>query len=53
MAKDDIVEAEPQGPTSDHFMSGLVVITTVALVVAFWAIKSAHGHIYLEGFLKP
>lgn len=39
MAKDDIVDTEAEaGP--DPFFTGLVVFTTVALLVAFFVIES-------------
>lgn len=49
MAKDDIVDAEGGQPSSDTFVTGLVIFTTLALVAAFLVIKYAHGTNYGVG----
>jgi len=41
MAKDDIVDAEEGGPSSDTFVTGIVVFTTVALLAGFVLVQMA------------
>jgi len=53
MAKDDIVDAEGSGaPSSDSFLTGLVVFTTVALFVGFIIIEVAWKNNYGRGLLS-
>lgn len=49
MAKDDIVDVDEGGPTTDTFLTGLVVFTTIALLAGFFIIKYAHGTTYGVG----
>lgn len=52
MAKDDIVDAAGEGaPSSDSFLTGLVVFTTVALLVGFFIIEKAWSMNYERGLL--
>jgi hypothetical protein len=48
MAKDEIVDTE-QGPSSDTFVTGIVIFTTVALFAGFLLIESAWGTNYGRG----
>ena len=41
MAKDDIVDAEEGAPSTDTFATGIVIFTTIALVVGFLIIQMA------------
>jgi hypothetical protein len=53
MAKDDIVDAEGSGaPSSDSFLTGLVVFTTVALFIGFIIIEVAWKNNYGRGLLS-
>jgi hypothetical protein len=53
MAKDDIVDAEGEGgPAADPFYTGLVVLTTVALLAGFFLIELGYGHNYGLGLFK-
>ena len=52
MAKDEIVDAEAAGNSSDSFLTGLVVFTTVALVAAFILIEIAWKNNYGRGLLS-
>jgi hypothetical protein len=53
MAKDDIVDAEGTGkPSSDAFLTGLVVFTTVALLAGFIIIEMAWKANYGRGMLS-
>ena len=52
MAKDEIVDAEWTGaPSSDSFMTGVVVFTTIALIAAFFVIEIAWKNNYGRGLL--
>jgi hypothetical protein len=52
MAKDDIVDVEAgDAPTSDPLVTGLVVFTTIALLVGLITIAKALGSNYGRGFL--
>ena len=54
MAKDDIVDAEGEGsPSSDTFMTGVVIFTTIALIAGWVLFQMANGHNYLAGPFKP
>ena len=52
MAKDDIVDAEEGKSTSDAFLTGIVVFTTVALFVGFILIEVAWKNNYGRGLLS-
>jgi hypothetical protein len=52
MAKDDIVDADGGAPTSDNFVTALVVFTTIALIAGWVIINLAHGKTYLVGPFK-
>jgi hypothetical protein len=49
MAKDDIVDAEEGAPSSDTFVTGIVIFTTLALLVGFVVIQKALGDHYGRG----
>jgi len=49
MAKDEIVDVEEEGRKENTFLTGLVVVTTVALLVAFFVIEKAWGENYGRG----
>jgi len=52
MAKDDIVDAAGEGkPSSDAFVTGIVVFTTIALLVGFFIIEHAWNVNYERGIL--
>lgn len=53
MAKDEIVDAEGEGqPSSDTFLTGIVVFTTIALIVGFFIIEIAWKNNYGRGMLS-
>lgn len=50
MAKDDIVDAEGEGPpAADAFFTGIVIFTTVALLAGFVIIEMAWARNYARG----
>ena len=51
MAKDDIVDAEEGAPSTDTFATGIVIFTTIALVVGFLIIQMALKDHYGRGML--
>ena len=53
MAKDDIVDAAGEGaPSSDAFLTGVVVFTTIALFAGFILIEVAWKNNYGRGLLS-
>jgi len=53
MAKDDIVDAGAEGkPSSDTFLTGLVIFTTIALFAGFIIIEMAWKQNYGRGLLS-
>ena len=52
MAKDDIVDADGGAPSSDNFVTGLVIFTTIALIAGWVIINMAHGKTYGMGPFK-
>ncbi len=47
MAKDDIVDVEAEGKASaDHFFTGVVIFTTVALIAGWVLLQTAQGNNY-------
>jgi hypothetical protein len=51
MAKDEIVDTEEK-PSSDTFVTGIVVFTTIALLVGFFIIETAYKDNYGRGLLS-
>ncbi len=52
MAKDEIVDAEAEERSDNTFMTGVVVFTTVALLVGFVLIEHAWKVNYGRGILS-
>ena len=51
MAKDEFIE-ESEGAGTDMLGTGLVLVTTLVLIVAFILIEMALGDLYGAGMLK-
>jgi hypothetical protein len=49
MAKDDIVDAEGGASSSDSFLTGIVIFTTIALFAGFVIIQLALKNHYDRG----
>jgi hypothetical protein len=50
MAKDDIVDAEAASkPSADQFFTGVVIFTTLILVVGWVVLRMAEGNVYGTG----
>ena len=52
MAKDEFIEEPQDGVRTDMLGTGLVVVTTVVLIVAFILIQMTMGDLYQIGLFK-
>lgn len=52
MAKDEIQDADAEEKSDNTFMTGVVVFTTIALLVGFFLIESAWKNNYGRGILS-
>ena len=49
MAKDDFIEEPQEGQQTDMLGTGLVIVTTLMLIVAFILMEKALGDLYGKG----
>jgi hypothetical protein len=52
MAKDEFIEEPLEGEQQDMLGTGLVIVTTLVLVVAFILVEMTLGNLYGIGLLK-
>ena len=52
MAKDEFIEEPQDGAMTDMLGTGLVVVTTIVLIVAFILVEMTMGDLYGIGLFK-